>query len=59
MRCGARCGPLGGRAWVGGGASGMHEEGPTEGWGAQDTCGAHRRSPVASGGSKGSRCVAG
>ena len=31
MRCGARCAPGGGRAWGGGGASGMHGEGPTQG----------------------------
>jgi hypothetical protein len=31
MRCGARCAPGGGRAWGGDGASGMHEEGPTQG----------------------------
>jgi len=35
MRCGARCAPGGGRAWGGGGASGMHEEGPTQGLGAR------------------------
>ena len=33
IRCRARCGPGGGRAWGGGGASGMFGEGPTEGWG--------------------------
>ena len=31
MRCGARCGPGGGRAWGGGIASGVHGEGPTQG----------------------------
>jgi hypothetical protein len=31
MRCGARCAPGGGRAWGGGGAGGMQEEGPTQG----------------------------
>ena len=31
MRCGARCRPGGGRAWGGGGASGTHREGPTQG----------------------------
>ena len=35
MRCGARCAPGGGRVWGGGGASGMHEEGPTQGLGAR------------------------
>ena len=30
-RCGARCAPGGGRVWGGGGASGMHGEGPTQG----------------------------
>jgi len=29
MRCGVRCGLGGGRAWGGGGASGIHGEGPT------------------------------
>ena len=34
MRCGARCAPGGGRVWGGGGASGLHGEGPTRGcWG--------------------------
>ena len=28
-----KCGPGGGRVWGGGGASGVHGEGPTEGWG--------------------------
>ena len=33
IRCGVRCaGQEAGRAWGGGGASGMHGEGPTEGW---------------------------
>jgi len=31
MRCGARCGPGGGRVWGGSGASSMHGEGPTQG----------------------------
>ena len=35
MRCGRRCGPGGGRAWRGGGASGMHGKGPTQGLGAR------------------------
>ena len=35
MRCGTRCGPGGGRAWGGGGASGVHGEGPTQGLGAR------------------------
>ena len=35
MRCGARCAPGGGRAWGGGGASGMHGDGPTQGLGAR------------------------
>ena len=35
MRCGARCGPGGGRAWGGGGASGVHGEGPNQGLGAR------------------------
>ena len=41
MQFGARCGPDGGRArGAGGGASGMHGEGPTEGWvrNAPGTC---------------------
>ena len=33
-RRGARCGPASGRAWAGGGGSGMHGQGPTQGWGA-------------------------
>eukprot|EP00964_Phaeocystis_antarctica_P103323 scaffold68612_cov48-Phaeocystis_antarctica.AAC.1 len=35
VRCGARCGPGGVRAWGGGGGSGAHGEGPTQGWGAR------------------------
>jgi len=42
MRCGARCAPGGGRAWGGGGASGMLGEGPTRGcWEPQGTRKAH------------------
>eukprot|EP00964_Phaeocystis_antarctica_P156153 scaffold125705_cov51-Phaeocystis_antarctica.AAC.2 len=42
MRRGARCGPGGDRAWGGGGASGMHGEGPTQGQGTRHgTRGAH------------------
>ena len=32
MRCGARCGPRGGRAWGGCGENGARGEGPTTGW---------------------------
>jgi len=39
MRCGARCRPGGGRAWGGGGASGMHGEGPSQGLGARARAG--------------------
>ena len=39
MRCGARCGPGGGRAWGSGGASGMHGEGQTKGLGARARAG--------------------
>jgi len=43
MRCGARCGPGGGRPWGSGGASGVHEEGPTQGfWGPGDARSARR-----------------
>jgi len=35
MRYGARCGPGGGKARDGGGASGMHGEGPTQGLGVR------------------------
>ena len=35
MRRGKRCGPGGVRALGGGDASGMHGEGPTQGWGAR------------------------
>ena len=44
--CGVRCGPGGGRAWGGGGASGMHGEGPIEVQlkaGGQGTREAHRK----------------
>ena len=34
MRCGKRYGPGGVRALGGGDASGMHGEGPTQGWGS-------------------------
>ena len=40
IRCGVKCGP-GEKAWGGGGASGMHGEGPTQGWGPQGTRRAH------------------
>jgi hypothetical protein len=36
MRCGTRCGPRGGRAWGGGGASGVHgEKARLKAWGAR------------------------
>jgi hypothetical protein len=35
MRCGSRCAPGGGRAWGGGGASGVHGEVPTQGLGGR------------------------
>ena len=41
MQCGKRCGLRGVRALGGGNAIGMHEEGPTQGWGGQGTRGAH------------------
>jgi hypothetical protein len=42
MRCGARCGPGGGRVWGGGGASGTLGEGPRlKAVGGQGTRGAH------------------
>ena len=40
--CGARCGPGGGRAWGGGGASGVHgEKARLKTWGPEGTRGAH------------------
>eukprot|EP00964_Phaeocystis_antarctica_P055511 scaffold32656_cov108-Phaeocystis_antarctica.AAC.2 len=39
--CAAMCGPGGVRALGGGDASGIHGEGPTQGWGGQGTRGAH------------------
>eukprot|EP00964_Phaeocystis_antarctica_P136110 scaffold100520_cov42-Phaeocystis_antarctica.AAC.1 len=41
VQCGARCRRGGGRACVGNGASGMHGEGPTKGWGPQGMRRAH------------------
>eukprot|EP00964_Phaeocystis_antarctica_P054729 scaffold32205_cov65-Phaeocystis_antarctica.AAC.3 len=43
MRCGARCGLGGVRAWAGGGTRGLHREGPTKGWRGGQWCtgGAH------------------
>ena len=41
MRCGARCGPGGGRAWGGRGASGMHGKARLKAVGGQGTRGAH------------------
>eukprot|EP00964_Phaeocystis_antarctica_P052043 scaffold30426_cov61-Phaeocystis_antarctica.AAC.5 len=41
IRCGARRGPGGGVRALGGGASGMHGDGPTQGCGGQGTHGAH------------------
>ena len=42
MRCEKRYGPGGVRAFGGGDASGMHEEGPTQGWGAGHAWSARR-----------------
>ena len=43
IRCGVKCGP-GEKAWGGGGASGMHGEGPTQGWGPGHARSARRTS---------------
>ena len=41
IRCGPRCGPDGAGRGGDGGASGVHGDGPTQGWGGQGMRGAH------------------